>query len=191
MNIIERTPVPLLQSAWEFEQLHRIYVEHKPDKILEIGSFYGGTLYNWARCPRQTKIKNIVSVDFLIGPLDTRYDEMMSSRRKWHSWMTNVEQFDDIQGDSHDPNTFARINKIFPHKDVDFLFIDGDHSYDGVRRDFEDYSKLVRPGGLIVLHDVAGLGEVKAFWDELKKTHRTIEIVERAEGWGIGIIEKT
>ena len=37
---------------------------------------------------------------------------------------------------------------------LDLLFIDGDHSYDGVRADFELYGRLVRPGGLIALHDV-------------------------------------
>lgn len=190
MNIVEKTPVPLLQSPWEFEQLVRIYNKRRPDKILEIGSFYGGTLWHWSQCPRTDKIQNIVSVDYLIGPLDTRYDEMMESRRKWHSWMTNVSQFDDIQGDSHDPNTIERVRKIFPHNDVDFLFIDGDHSYEGVKRDYHDYSKFVKPGGLIVFHDVSGLADVKRFWDEVRANNKSIEIVESPRSWGIGIIEK-
>lgn len=36
---------------------------------------------------------------------------------------------------------------------IDFLFIDGDHSYEGVKTDFELYSKLLVDNGLIVLHD--------------------------------------
>ena len=36
---------------------------------------------------------------------------------------------------------------------VEFVFIDGDHSYDGLRADWEGWSKLVAPGGLIALHD--------------------------------------
>jgi len=36
---------------------------------------------------------------------------------------------------------------------IDLLFIDGDHHYEAVRRDFEDWYPFVRPGGLIVLHD--------------------------------------
>jgi hypothetical protein len=36
---------------------------------------------------------------------------------------------------------------------IDFLFIDGDHSYEGVKRDFELYSTLMNPKGIIVLHD--------------------------------------
>ena len=38
-------------------------------------------------------------------------------------------------------------------KPLDFVFIDGDHSYEGVRRDWEDWSPNVRRGGLIALHD--------------------------------------
>ena len=36
---------------------------------------------------------------------------------------------------------------------IDFLFIDGDHSYEGVKKDFELYSKIISDNGIIVLHD--------------------------------------
>jgi hypothetical protein len=36
---------------------------------------------------------------------------------------------------------------------IDFLFIDGDHSYEGVKTDFELYSKLLSDQGIIAIHD--------------------------------------
>ncbi len=39
---------------------------------------------------------------------------------------------------------------------VDLLFIDGDHSYEGCRRDVDQYTPLVRPGGYFILHDYFG-----------------------------------
>lgn len=36
---------------------------------------------------------------------------------------------------------------------VDFIFIDGDHSYDGLRGDWEAWSVNTIPGGIIALHD--------------------------------------
>jgi predicted O-methyltransferase YrrM len=36
---------------------------------------------------------------------------------------------------------------------LDFVFIDGDHSYEGLRGDWEAWSPLVGPHGLIALHD--------------------------------------
>lgn len=44
------------------------------------------------------------------------------------------------------------------------LLIDADHSYDGVRQDFELWSPLVAPGGVIIFHDY-DVPEVRRFVD--------------------------
>ena len=36
---------------------------------------------------------------------------------------------------------------------VDFMFIDGDHSLEGIRRDWETWAPRIRPGGIMALHD--------------------------------------
>jgi predicted O-methyltransferase YrrM len=36
---------------------------------------------------------------------------------------------------------------------VDFVFIDGEHSYEGLRQDWEAWSPLVAPDGIVALHD--------------------------------------
>lgn len=36
---------------------------------------------------------------------------------------------------------------------VDFVFIDGDHTFDGLRGDWEAWSGLVAEGGIVALHD--------------------------------------
>jgi predicted O-methyltransferase YrrM len=38
---------------------------------------------------------------------------------------------------------------------IDFLFIDGDHSETGVQRDWDDWHQYVIPGGLVAFHDAA------------------------------------
>lgn len=40
--------------------------------------------------------------------------------------------------------------------DVDLVFIDGDHSYEGVKSDFERYGKVVRVGGALLFDDAFG-----------------------------------
>jgi predicted O-methyltransferase YrrM len=35
---------------------------------------------------------------------------------------------------------------------IDFLFIDGDHSWEGVERDWRDWSPKIAPGGIVALH---------------------------------------
>ncbi|MEM4489080.1 MAG: class I SAM-dependent methyltransferase [Desulfurococcaceae archaeon] len=59
-----------------------------------------------------------------------------------------------IRADSHDPKTLEIVRKILGDRGLDFLFIDGDHTYEGVKKDFEMYSPLVEKGGMIAFHDI-------------------------------------
>jgi predicted O-methyltransferase YrrM len=45
------------------------------------------------------------------------------------------------------------VASTYPGRPVRMLLIDADHSYDGVRSDFETWAPHVAPGGLIVFHD--------------------------------------
>ena len=44
---------------------------------------------------------------------------------------------------------------------LDLLFIDGDHSYEGVKADWDAYKSLLRPGSIVVFHDIAWAEGVK------------------------------
>jgi predicted O-methyltransferase YrrM len=84
-----------------------------------------------------------------------------------------------IQGDSHSIETLKKIEELLRDNKVDFLFIDGNHSYEGVKKDFEMYSLLVRKGGIIAFHDIIpdyyakrGIkpaSGVYKFWNEVKE----------------------
>jgi predicted O-methyltransferase YrrM len=39
------------------------------------------------------------------------------------------------------------------HEGVDFIFIDGDHSYEGLKNDWLAWTPLVASGGIVALHD--------------------------------------
>ena len=73
-----------------------------------------------------------------------------------------------------------------------FLFIDGDHTSEGVKRDWEMYSQLVRPGGLVAFHDIASSyddTQVARFWNELKGTVDAHEFVLHPNRiYGIGVV---
>jgi len=79
---------------------------------------------------------------------------------------------------------------------VDLLFVDGDHSEEGVRRDYELYSPLVRRGGLVVFHDIVSdpsnpwVPTVSHFWKEITQKRRRSEFCDPDGGrWGgIGVL---
>lgn len=85
--------------------------------------------------------------------------------------------------------TFIRADsKIMEwDKEIDILLIDGDHSYGGVKADYEKYEPFVRRGGLILMHDVSRHAGVKDFFDNEIKYPKVSLPLSRA---GMGIINK-
>jgi cephalosporin hydroxylase len=162
----------------------------KPQTVLEIGTHRGGTLYLWARMAQPDAI--LISIDLPGGkfgggysPFRTPiYRRFAQERQKLHLMRAN----------SHHPSTIAETKRLLSGHPVDLLFIDGDHTYEGVKKDWEMYSPLVRSGGLIVFHDVAGNYEdtqVKTFWDEIKMNHPHREYMTHPEKlYGIGVLRK-
>lgn len=87
----------------------------------------------------------------------------------------------DILGDLHDPEITEKIKERLGGRPINILFIDANHSYEAVKRDFEIYSPLC--SDIIVLHDIETnryeenkKNEVWKFWDELReKAYRGVE----------------
>ncbi len=95
-----------------------------------------------------------------------------------------------IRANSHDKKTLGTVKEILNGEKVDFLFIDGDHSYEGVKTDFEMYSPLVKKGGIVAFHDIApgpeeNVGGVPRFWEKIKRNYNHREIIKRFDqgGW--------
>lgn len=88
--------------------------------------------------------------------------------------ITSKRSTPDILGDSHDPKTLETLIGKLDGRPINILFIDGDHHYEDVKKDFEMYSLYC--SDIIVLHDIE-LGRTKnkddltvwKFWDELKE----------------------
>jgi predicted O-methyltransferase YrrM len=164
----------------------------RPKVIVEIGTANGGTLFLWTRlaAPGAT----IISIDLPGGKWGDGY-------ARWRSWLYRRfalpgQTIHLVRADSHDPATVEQVRGLIDQP-VDFLFIDGDHSYAGVKQDFEQFAPLVQSGGLIALHDIARHRaeydcHVDQFWAELQETGRTTELINHVnQGWaGIGILQR-
>jgi predicted O-methyltransferase YrrM len=90
--------------------------------------------------------------------------------------------------DSHEEYTKKQVVNFCPNYDL--IFIDGDHSYDGVKTDFELYKDLLSPRGYIVFHDIDPnnvfkdnlSGQVYKFWEELEEGTKTEIITSKSSG---------
>jgi len=191
---------PLRYSGWnvrpgqvreEVTSLVRILAKRKPKAILEIGTYNGGTLFFFSRVSSPEAL--IISVDLPGGRFGGGYTEWRD--RFYKSFANHAQRIRLLRENSHAPSTFAVVERALEGRRLDFLFIDGDHTYDGVKMDFEMYGKLVRKSGMIALHDIfpsppeAGCG-VNKFWREIKERYKHNEIIHDCEqGWaGIGVV---
>lgn len=177
------------QNPLEIEELYRAVCELSPQRVLEVGTARGGTLYLWTQAA--TDDATIVSVDLPMGDFGGAYP--VEKVPFYQAFARPGQHLHLLRKDSHDPQTLAEVRQLFAGGPVDFAFIDGDHTYDGVKADFLDYGPLVRSGGMIAFHDILPRPDmpsiqVDRFWHELKAQYRTRDIVGTdASGRKIGI----
>jgi cephalosporin hydroxylase len=162
----------------------------EPKVILEIGTDRGGSLYGFCRVSRNPEL--IISIDLPGGEFGGGY---LPCRKKLYKEFIYDKQFTKMhlmQCDSHQPSTHAELLKLLNGKFIDFIFFDGDHTYEGIKIDFELYYHLVRPGGIIAFHDIITGDknhEVFRFWGEIRERYAHKEFIENPQGqMGIGIL---
>jgi predicted O-methyltransferase YrrM len=179
------------QVKWEITNLAKIVEELKPKNILEIGTSKGGTLFLWARL--SSKNAKILSIDLPGGENNWAYPHWKEPL--YRTFATAGQTIELLREDSHQEKTVAAIQKLLAGEKLDFLFIDGDHSYEGVKKDYELYASFVRNGGVIAFHDIAEHPAitgcyVSIFWNEIKNGKQSQEFIENKEqGWaGIGVL---
>ncbi len=176
-------PVEVFQHEAEFLELLELYRERKPKRVLEIGTYHGGTLYHWLQ--NATKGTVVVSVDSYAVGVDNRH--------LYKSWCPKGVTVYAINGDSHDDlvQTLSVTDKPF-----DWVFIDADHYYEPVKQDWDWARKIVAADGVVVFHDILTSDyhpeiEVQQLWDEIKADgYDTREIIESPDApWGgLGVV---
>lgn len=179
---IRLAPQQVRSELLAFAELLR---ERRPRTVLEIGAARGATLFLFTQLADPEA--RIVTVDMGSAAWKSVF---------YRSFARGEQVVRLVRGDSHAAGVQGRVRQLLATRPVDLLFVDGDHTYEGVKQDFETYSALVPPGGLIALHDIVPgderlVGGVPRFWRELGERYPTRELVESWDqrGFGIGLVD--
>lgn len=174
----QMTPVPILQREGEFDVLLDLYRRRAPKRVLEIGTYHGGTLFHWLQNAEPGAL--VVSVDSYATPVDNRY--------LYPEWTPEGVRLVVLMGDTRDPYTL--INVVGTSAQYDWIFIDAGHFYNEVKHDWETFGPLAAQGGLVAFHDILYQGGVAQLWAEVKAEHETLELVSdpTTEWYGIGCV---
>jgi cephalosporin hydroxylase len=179
------------QYPEELRSLARLVAERRPRAVLEIGTADGGTLFAHARLAAPDAL--VLSVDLPEGPFGGGYPAWRTPL--YEAFARPGQRLELLRADSHAPATAERIEELLGGRRVEYAFIDGDHTYDGVRRDFELCRRFAADDAVVAFHDIAvhpsetGC-EVHKFWREVKERYRHEEFVRDADQdcYGIGVL---
>jgi hypothetical protein len=143
------------QKPEEFKLLLDLLNNSKNKKYaLEIGSNYGGTAFGLCHL-----YDNVLTIDIKHDPNFDRIKEIFPS-------------YNYIISDSRSNDTVNFIKNLGIK--FDFIFIDGDHSYEGVKNDYEKYKQFLADDGYMAFHDIVESKETEEYdifvsklWKEL------------------------
>lgn len=129
MGIPTRKMVP---DMWVYQE---IIFETRPDIIIEIGSWFGGSTLYLAQMQEHTGAGEVISID-------VSHDRFMAKHPRIKV----------LTGDCSDPTIFQQVKELVAGKTV-MLIHDGDHTAEAVFRDLKLYAPLVSPGMYLIVED--------------------------------------
>jgi hypothetical protein len=171
-----------LPTAWSGHKAFAYWLVHylQPKTTVELGVDYGYSLF----CLSELKIGKVYGFDLFDASQgyssgsDT-YDVVMKFKQEH-----NYDNVEIIKGD------YTESVKTWT-KPIQILHIDGDHSYEGCKRDFDSWSPLVEDDGIILMHDVKSQhwsGSVGKVFDEVEGWHKGY--FNESEGLGVLVKDK-
>jgi cephalosporin hydroxylase len=173
------------QYQEEIQGFIRFLQEQGVKSYLEVGCRHGDTFHAVGKALPKGSL--LVAVD-LPGarsgkstggkcPNSDKWLQRAARNLKKHGQITHV-----IIGNSHDPTIISQVKELAP---FDAIFIDGDHSPEGVQADWRDYGPM---GTMIAFHDIhAETKGAASFYKELTQQYKHTEFAYYDRG-GIGVI---
>lgn len=155
-------------------------------RILEIGALFGVA----SACFYNACVDRYGSVHLtLLDPLDGYYgkdaDDVITGapvtratvERNLAAAGVPRQAYEIVQKFSTDDDALA----VLASREFDLLLIDGDHSYEGVKWDYQKYGPLVRSGGIILFDDygVKEWPDIKRFVDETPAEEPSLQLIAK------------
>lgn len=151
--------------------------------FLEIGSDAGGSLACFSAWSEGKRIS-----------IDLPWTGVLDSRRK--NWAKDFGEVYEIIGSSHLPETLDLVRSVLGEEKCDVMFIDGDHTYEGVKKDFELYLEFASPNAIIAFHDTVDSERhhrencyVDQLWRELTEQYYSCEWLGGEQWGGVGLVD--
>jgi len=138
-----------IQSHLTVEERVQLYIiAVNRGAICEIGSYVGASACCFGAAAKESGSGQVLCID-------TWTNDAMSEghRQTWSEFAENTAEYRDLLRPIRGFSTEV-IDEVRAHATIlDVLFIDGDHSYEGVKADWDNYKGMLKVGSVVVFHD--------------------------------------
>lgn len=175
-------------SAWYGHVPFANWLVHcaKPDVLVELGTHAGVSYLAFCESVKRSSLPTkCFAVDSWEGDPQAGFysDEVYLNLKKFND--ENFSEFSTLI-----KSTFDEAQKEFEDGSIDILHIDGFHSYDAVRHDFQTWSGKLSDRAIVLFHDTnertEGFG-VWRYWNELSKIYPSFDFLH-SHGLGVLIV---
>jgi cephalosporin hydroxylase len=168
-------------ELWSFLEL---LSERRSKAIVEIGTASGGHFYCLSQVTDPSAV--MISIDFPGG--DYGFSPTNNECKLYATFGPPGQRFEFIRQSSLFHSTLTILKEKLGGREIDLLYLDGDHTYAGVKWDYDRYRPLVANDGLIGIHDICEMPddmpywkisqEAPVYWQELSARVKSLEIID-------------
>ncbi len=177
----------LAVSPWSGHRLfgYDLTANIRPGRIVELGTHYGCSLFAFLQACKDEQIPGeIIAIDSWEGDEQAGFygEEVLDTVKR-----TVREKFPQ-QNVRLIRKYFADALADVEEESADIIHIDGLHTYDAVREDFESWISRLKKDGIVLFHDVnseCGYG-TDIFWQELEAQYECHYMFHHS--WGLGVL---
>lgn len=138
------------------------------NNVLEIGVFEG-----------ETSVKMIEAL-----PIGGKYTGIDINDYRKLDFNKTGKGWNFILGES------IKVLANMPEHHFDFIFVDGDHSWENILPEFKEIERVIKPGGVIAYHDTIHIADVKKLIEYAHHYKYNTITLNTSEGRGLSIIQR-
>lgn len=156
----------------------------KPNSLIELGVYNGTSYFSFCQAIERLNLNTkAYGIDTWKGDEHAGfYNDDIFERVSFYN-VNNYSRFSTLIRSS-----FDNAREYFTEKSIDLLHIDGLHTYEAVKHDFETWLPVLSENAIVIFHDI-NVRERKfgvfQFWEELKLQYPHFEF---DFGFGLGVI---
>ena len=156
----------------------------RPRRIVELGTHWGHSYFAFCQAIASLGLDaEAFAIDSWVGDEHSGFygEEVFSEVESWNS--SHYGDFSSLQR-----MRFDEATDQFSAGTIDLLHIDGMHTYDAVRADFDSWISKLTDSGIVLLHDTAERENEFGVWRLLDELRAHFQVFEFEHAHGLGVV---